>query len=394
MILHEYAILPFYIGQELSEHAQEQAKLLGWPCSDTPGTADHLAYRLPGPVKIPDGTEYQVDLVFIDTSACFLLHYIESQPAQSEYDMAKSILIGRNRLNNHLLSKEGNSLLTKLLGNLGMMGWRQIEASYVFNFYVLEMDSSPTQNSDNMLKIISDRSAVGVNNEMTAQEINQLDFDSMELTRLQELNNIDPHPHTTIYATWSAVVAGTRGDKENVNATKRMLVEMELQLQSVWNHCNQLNISARAFLDGEATDFDQEGFLIAATRFLQTHKQRISPSSTSTTREVNVLSHLVATSRLDKEIGTLEGLLLVIERTVERNREVRRQEHNYRRELGQDGITIGLVVLAAIGATQVISNISSWEGWAQRWWEPIAWIMMGGLSYRWTVRRTKQSRRK
>ena len=172
MILHEYAILPFYIGQELSEHAQEQAKLLGWPCSDTPGTADHLAYRLPGPVKIPDGTEYQVDLVFIDTSACFLLHYIESQPAQSEYDMAKSILIGRNRLNNHLLSKEGNSLLTKLLGNLGMMGWRQIEASYVFNFYVLEMDSSPTQNSDNMLKIISDRSAVGVNNEMTAQEIN------------------------------------------------------------------------------------------------------------------------------------------------------------------------------------------------------------------------------
>ena len=216
----------------------------------------------------------------------------------------------------------------------------------------------------------------------------------MELTRLQELNNIDPHPHTTIYATWSAVVAGTRGDKENVNATKRMLVEMELQLQSVWNHCNQLNISARAFLDGEATDFDQEGFLIAATRFLQTHKQRISPSSTSTTREVNVLSHLVATSRLDKEIGTLEGLLLVIERTVERNREVRRQEHNYRRELGQDGITIGLVVLAAIGATQVISNISSWEGWAQRWWEPIAWIMMGGLSYRWTVRRTKQSRRK
>lgn len=393
MILHEYAILPFEIGSKNLKRAEEQAKLLDWLPSDTPGTAKYLAYRRPDPINIPDGTEYQVDLVFIDTSACFLLRYIEPQPAQSEYDMEKNILIERNRLNNHLLSKEGNTFLAEVLENLGVMDWRQTKASYVFNFYVLEMDGVPTKDTDNALKIISDRSAVGINDKMTASDIRPLDFDSMDLTRLDQ-SDIDPHPHTTIYATWSAVVAGTWGDKENVNATKLMLVEMELQLQSVWNHCNQLNISARAFLDGEATDFDQEGFLIAATRFLQTHKQRISPSSTSTTREINVLSHLVATSRLDKEIGTLEGLLLVIELTVERNREVRRQEHNYRRELGQDWITVLLVLLAAIGATQVISNLSLLKGWAQRWWEPVAWIVVGWLSYHWTVRRTKQGRRK
>ncbi len=394
MIRHEYAILPFEIGREGSEHTHKQAQKMGWSRSDTLGTINYLAYHFPDPIQLPDGTDYHVDLVFIDTSACFLLHNIEPQPTQSEYDMAKNILIERNRLNNHLLSNEGNPFLAELLENLGVGNWRQTKASYVFNFYILEMDGSPTEKADKALKIISDRSTVGINDKMTAREINQLDFDSMELTRLQNLSDIDPNPHTTIYATWSAVVAGTWGDKENANITKQMLVEMELRLQSVWNHSNQLNKSAITLLDDEGTDFDQDGHLITATRFLQTYKQRTSPSPTSSTREVNVLNQLVATSRLDKEIGDLESSLPVIERTVERKRELRQQEHNYRRELGQDWITVLLVLLAAIGSTQVISNLSMLEGWAQRWWEPVAWIVMGRSSYRWTVRRTKQGRRK
>ena len=309
MILHEYAILPFEIGSKKSKRAKEQAKLLGWPCSDTPGTADYLAYHRPDPINIPGGAEYHVDLVFIDTSACFLLHNIESQPTQSKYAMTKNVLIERNRLNNHLLSNEGNPCLAEVLKKLGVMDWRQTKASYVFNFCVLAMDGIPTTNNHDELKIIADRSVVGINNKMTAREINQLDFESMELTRLQDLNDIDPDPHTIIYATWSSVVAATWGHKENVNATKGMLVEMELGLQSVWNHSNQLNISARAFPYDEETDFNQNNFLSTATRFLQTYKRRTSPSSTSSTREVHLLNQLVATSRLDKQIDELESYL-------------------------------------------------------------------------------------
>lgn len=387
MIRHEYAILPFEIGREGSEHAHKQAQKMGWSRSDTPGIAIYLAYRRPDPIQLPDETEYHVDLVFVDTSACFLLHNIEPQPTQSEYDMAKNILIERNRLNNHLLSNEGNPFLAEVLENLGVGNWRQTKASYVFNFYILEMDGSPTEKTDKALKIISDRSTVGINDKMTAREINQLDFDSMELTRLQNLSDIDPNPHTTIYTTWSAVAAGTWGDKENTNVTKRMLVEMELGLQSVWNHSNQLKISAATFLDNEETDFDQDGLLNTATRFLQTYKQRTSPSSTSSTREVDVLNQLVDTSRLNEEIRALKSSLLTIERKVERKRQdLRQQEHNYRRELGQDWITVVLVLLATIGATQAFIE--------QRWWEPVIWIFVACLSYWLTVRRTKQKYRK
>ena len=340
--------------------------------------------------------------------------------------MVKNILTERNRLNNYLLNKEGNTFLAKVLENLWVVDWRQTKDSYVFNFYVLEIDSIPNEN-DYGLKIIADRSAVGVDNKMSAREINQLDFKSMELTRL-DLNNIDPHPHTTIYATWSAVVAGTWGDEENTNETKRMLVEIELQLQSMWNHCKQLKPSLNSLLDYKEKDLDQDGLLIAitrflklckqwtlpsstsstrkgkdldqdgllitTTRFLKLYKQWTLPSSTSSTRKVDVLNKLVTTSRLDKEVGDLESSLHKVEQKLEEHRQ---QEHNYRRELGQDGITILLVLLAAIGVPQVIINLIS-EGWAQRWWVLAILVVLlvagGGISYCLTVKRTKQRHRK
>ena len=69
-------------------------------------------------------------------------------------------------------------------------------------------------------------------------------------------------------------------------------------------------------------------------------------------------------------------------------------EYRYQREIGQDRNTVLLVVLATGCSTQAISSISSLEGWGQRWWEPVVWMVTGWLSYRWTVRRTKYEHRK
>ena len=396
MIVHTYAILPFEIGREQTGRAQSLAKTSGWTLSNTPRLEEGPAYRLPNPIKIPDGTEYNVDLAFVDTSACFLLHFSEPQPRsrsdQYEYELAKNILIDRNRLNNYLLRNHEEPVLAETLEILNARDWCQPRIDYVLNFYVLKFDGQPTEQSYNALKIIAHRSAVGVTNETTARNINELDFDSMNLAPLNDLNNIDPDPHTIVYATWSAVVAATWGSTDNVLTTKQMLINMELRLQSLWNRCHQLNKHISSVLDNEESDLDQDGILIDMTRCLQ-HYQRTHLPSTASTRQVTVFKELITTSLLAKEVSALDGSLPIIERTVERNRELRQREHRYRREIGQDRITVLLVVLTTVGSTQVISTLSSMEGWSQRWWEPVVWIVTGWISYRWTIRRTKQENR-
>ncbi len=394
MILHEYAILPFEIGGEQADLAQSQVKMQGWPRSDAIGTEEATAYRLPDPVKTKNELEYNVDLAFVDTSVCFLLHRSEPQPGSLDdlYELAQDILIDRNHLNKHLLLNEGDPVLAAVLENLGARDWRQSTTDYVFNFYVLELDRPPTENSEDALKIVADRSAVGVTDETSIRKIRELNSDFVEFASMDKVKNIDTDPNTIIYATWSAVVAVTCG-RENVQAAKQMLVNMELRLQSLWNLCHQLNKRVTATLNNEESDPDQDGILIEMTRCLQRY-QSLQLSSTASTRHVEVFSQLVSTSRLANEVVALESTLPIIERTVERRRELRQRQVNYRREMGQDWITVLLVVLTTVGSTQVISSLSSLEGWSQRWWEPVAWLVTGWLSYRWTVKRTKQERRK
>ena len=64
--------------------------------------------------------------------------------------------------------------------------------------------------------------------------------------------------------------------------------------------------------------------------------------------------------------------------------------HNYQRQLEQDWATVRQVTLGTIITTQVFSNLIMLEGWAQRWWEPVVWIVVACSSYWLTVRRTKQ----
>ena len=394
MILHEYAILPFEIGGEQADLAHSQVKMLGWPRSDSIGTEEATTYRLPDPIKTKNELEYNVDLAFIDTSVCFLLHRPEPQPSSLSdlYELAQDILIDRNHLNRHLLFNEGDPVLAAVLENLGARDWHQPTIDYVFNFYVLELDKPPTENSDNALKILADRSAVGVNNETSVRKIRELNFDSMELSSLNQLENIDTDPHTLVYATWSAVVVAT-WRHEKVQIAKQMLVDMELRLQSLWNLSHQLNNRVTATLNNEESDPDQDGILIEMTRCLQRY-QSLHLSSTASTRQVKVFSQLVSTSRLINEVVALESTLPIIERTVERRRELLQRQVNYRREMGQDWITVLLVILTTVGSTQVISSLSSLEGWGQRWWEPVAWLITGWLSYRWTIKRTKQEHRR
>ena len=392
MIIHTYAILPFEIGREQTNRAQSLAKTSGWTLSNTPGLEEFPAYCLPYPIILPDENEYNVDLAFVDTSACFLLHNSEPQPRSRPdrygYQLAKDILIDRNRLNNYLFRNQEEPVLAEILEILKARDWCQPRINYALNFYVLEFGSQPTEQPHNALKIIADRSVVGVTDETTARNINELDFDSMDLTSLNDLNDIDPNPHTIIYSTWSAVVAATWGTTDNVLTTKQMLINMELRLQSLWNRSYQLNKQVSSVLDNEEPDLDQDGILIDMTRCLQ-HCKQTHLSSTAATRQVTVFKDLMITSRLAEQASALETSLPIIERTVERNRELRQREHRYRREIGQDRITVLLVVLTTVGSTQVISSISSLEGWSQRWWEPAVWVVTGWLSYRWTVRRTK-----
>lgn len=72
------------------------------------------------------------------------------------------------------------------------------------------------------------------------------------------------------------------------------------------------------------------------------------------------------------------------------------KEHNYRRELGQDWITVSLVVLAAIGVPQAIINLIMLEGWLRMlgYGALLALPVAGGISYCLTVKRTKQRHHK
>lgn len=68
--------------------------------------------------------------------------------------------------------------------------------------------------------------------------------------------------------------------------------------------------------------------------------------------------------------------------------------YNYQRQLGQDWITVIHVTLATGIAYRVVDIPGVLEEWEQRWDEPVAWAVIGFLTYWLTVRRTKQGRRK
>ncbi len=385
MILKEYAILPFEIGRDHMEQTRHLIEQNGWARSSTPGTYEHEAYRITDSVQLETGNTYRLDLVLVGVSGCFLLH--RSEPVRGESNteykhnisLLKRILKDQQRLHEQLLKEGGSSAFNDLLELLNVNSWTQPYPSYIFSFYVFKIQGELTWDADIALRILANPTSVGIEADTEKSE--------GDILETGELLDIDPNPYTAVYATYSTIVAGLWGKACKDDTTEDMLVSMELDLQAVWNQCRQMDERVAEAIGDTERDLDREGILIDIVRFLQ--KGKPSSSSKTSKRWRDVLDQLIETSRIKEKFSSLEGSLPLLERSIERNKELRQQKRKDSRKRGQGWITTILVILAAIGATQAIGNLNQLEGWEQPWWwEPMVWGILGTTAYLLTVRRT------
>ena len=392
MILNEYAILPFEIGREHMEQTRHLIEQQGWASSSTPGTHEHKAYRITDSVRLETGNIYRLDLVLVGLSGCFLLHRSEQVCGESnteyehEISLVKRILKDRQRLHEQLLKEEGSPLFNARLKPLDVASWLQPNPSYMFSFYVFKIQGKLTLDTKVALRILADLIPIGIeaDTEQSEGDILAAYFKSKDADGTRDLSDIDPNPYTAVYATYSTIVAGIWGEACADDITEAMLVSMQLDLQAAWNQCRQMDERVAEAIEDKERDLDREDILIDIVRFLQKGKPSLSPKTSKRWRDVH--DQLMETSRIEEEFRSLQGSLPLLERSIERNRELRKRKRDDARQRGQGWITFILVILAAISATRVISTPSQLEGW-QPLWEPLIWIPLGTIAYVLTVRR-------
>ena len=271
---------------------------------------------------------YDVYAALQDTSLCFVLHRsVAMAPCDGMRARRRAvgdILRQRRSLHQALLGTDAYGFVA--LVNRSSLPLRKTP-SYVFSFFVFEELTADEREAWNgELRILADPAVVASEPDTSDDDVFIRDCDEVDEKGLN-LSDIDRHPDSIAYATWSTSVAACWGERRHMDRTKAMMLGLELKLQAAWNKCHELsNRIERAMDDG--WNEDPEQVLVGFTRALESIRGVVS--ATISHRDQLCFDKLRETSRIDEQIDTLDRRLELVQRYVERRRSKRQEGHQRR----------------------------------------------------------------
>ena len=313
-------------------------------------TAGISVYAVAKQHNVEGVAPFDIHLAFVQTSACFVFHRAtEITPdvaTNEQLRTVRSLLDERRALHEHLL-RSPRSIITSTLDLLATDGTHDPH-SYVFSFFVFE-GMSPDQfiRWDARLKLLAEPSRVGLEADGQGGAVDgSIDTGAIESTPY-DITDVDISVHSCAYVTWASIAAASWGSPDQASRTKDMILSLEITLQAAWNKSDALSRRIDAAINEEAGDVDAEGLLLGFSQALEVIRGVVSP--TIPTRDQSFFDALRLTSRIDEKIDVVDRKLDLMERYVERRRELSR------RRLSQ----FARIALYVIGSADVLGTVLS-----------------------------------
>ncbi len=313
--------------------------------------------------EVPGAGRYNVYVALQNTSLCFVLHRsveMEGPKGQQGRRQAmKDILRNRRSLHQALLEADGRGFAAIVdRSSLPLHD----TPSYVFSFFVFEgLTEDDRKGWNPEFRILADPSVIGIEPDAgEEEEVVVLDNDAAAADETgMNLSDIDRHPDSVAYATWSTIVAACWGETGHIERTKAMVLGLELKLQAAWNKCHELSGRIEQGIDGGWKD-DPEQVLVGFTRALESIRGVVS--ATISHRDQLCFDRLRETSRIDEQIDTLDRRLELVQRYVERQRSMRQESQQRRLTFVLGLIAIMEFVVGIVAFAR--GDMQPWLGWS------------------------------
>ena len=291
-----------------------------------------------------------VHIALTDTALCFVFSRATNiQPdirSTERLAVVAGLLRERQALHEHLLSS-GRSIITSTIG-LITPEIAYDQHSYVFSFFVFEdMSSEQFIRWDSQLKLLAEPSRVGLaSGEQAGLPESAIDPDALAASTY-DITDVDISVNSCAYVTWASIAAASWGNEEQAVRTKDMILSLEITLQAAWNKSDALSRRIDQAINDEASDVDAEGLLVGFSQALEVIRGVVS--ATIPSRDQLFFDALRRTSRIDEKIEVVDRKLALMERYVERRRELSR------RNLSQ----FAKIALYVIGTADVLGTLLS-----------------------------------
>ena len=396
MIRNDYAILPMelLIGSEMNslkercESLSRQGLLAdGIDFFDVGLFRSSLQFSLGGAYLVQSDYmagsvgPFSVYLVLLETSACFVIHRAMEVPAIVDDEARKSMVVDtlreRRALHQDLLGEARNPI-QRIAPQLD--GSVPEGPSYAFSFFIYEGPPEPDEKSwESSFKFLAEPASLGLEADEDNSEDISFDYRQIVDWTLPDIEDIDPDSASSVYITWSTIVACVWGSPRQVDRNKTMLLGMEIKLQSAWNKCYSLSQQIDRIIVEDRDQANADLILIGFTQALESVRGTVS--ATVTTRYQAIFDRIRVTSRIDEQIDVLDRRLSLIELYIERRRN--RSEASFQRRIT---FILGLVAIMDLltGATAVITGeLSTLSAIILSGTGVALVVILAGFSFRW-----------
>ena len=374
MIRNDYAVGPVeFDSREAQTEARNRASAM-YPEGDPfEGGSSGIrgleaAYSIAGEYEVETvGGHYAVWLVFLETSALFVLHRsTRVNPDGGDEERYESILAAlrdRRALHDHLLRHSQSAIVTSLGRFADDLPYEP--HSYVFSYFVFEdMTHEQFLLWDTQLKLLSEPSRLGLEADEGHESVREAAAE-LKLTKDYTIPDSDISHYSCAYVTWASIAAACWGTVAQSTRTKSMILGLEIKLQAAWNKSDTLSRRINKIIRADG-DVDGDAILVGFSEALESIRGVVS--ATIPSREQAFFDALRETSRIDEQIDVVERRLLLMERYVDRKRELARRRLE----------RFAKVALYVIGSADVLGTVLSLlVGDMPTIWR-VAWFL-GGL---------------
>lgn len=324
---------------------------------------------------------YNVYVALQDTSLCLVLHrsveMVRHEGLRGRRQAVKDILCNRRSLHQALLGTNGYGLLAIVdRSSLPLRG----TPSYVFSFFVFEeLTEDDRKGWNREFRILADPAVMGIEPDAREEEVVVLDGDEAAVDEMaSNLPDIDRHPDSIAYATWSTIVAACWGETRHIERTKAMILGLELKLQAAWNKCHELSRRIEQGID-DGWKEDPEHVLVGFTRALESIRGVVS--ATISHRDQLCFDRLRETSRIDEQIDTLDRRLELVQRYVERQRSKRQEGHQRRLTFVLGLVAIMEFVVGIVAFAR--GDVRPWLGWSVAGGGVLIAVVWAAFTFEW-----------
>lgn len=268
-------------------------------------------------------------VVFNESSMCFCLQRFHSDWTINDQSILEE-LKERNLFHKKIIQNNQESPISKVISclNSESIVVRELKASYVFSFFILENFTNEKIKESHLIQLI-EPSIIDMDDMISSNIDNSVVDDSLSKAVLSNYDDVDLSDKVQTYISWATIVSVI--SKKDNNKTKNLLTALELRLQIVWNKCYCISQYIEEIFEGKNKAENISELYWSFARTLDDAKSVLS--STLSSRADRIFKELIDTSKVEGEITRLEQKVNLLDKYIDHKNTVRSKKYQVTIEL-------------------------------------------------------------